>query len=73
MNIEGVLLINLDPPYLGFATDKGTLWKHSSKDELLQFLVAVDAAEAGIRLPRECQVRLPGRYSKDKLREYGLL
>ncbi len=71
--ITGMLLVNLDPPYVGFVAGDKSKWRHLSREELNRFLVEIEAAEPGHRLPQDYQVRLPGSYSVAKLTKFGLL
>ncbi|MBX9666269.1 MAG: hypothetical protein K2X93_01570 [Candidatus Obscuribacterales bacterium] len=68
-----MLLVNLDPSYVGFVAENQSKWRHLSKEELTRFLVEMEAAKPGHRLPQDYQVRLPGSYSVAKLTKFGLL
>jgi hypothetical protein len=71
--IEGTLLVNLNPPYIGFASEDVSEIKHTSTDELTKFLIDLAQAEPGTCLPREFQARISGRFSIARLSQYGLL
>jgi len=71
--IKGVLMINMNPPYAGFSTAEKSSWRHCSKDELLELLVAMNAVDSDHQLPLECQFRLTGEFPVAQLVQFGLL
>lgn len=81
--IEGILVINLDPPYMGFfekddaklAGDLPSrmLWRDCSLYELRDLLIDLEAITAPQAWPpRECILRLPVLLPRAKLVKHGL-
>lgn len=79
--IEGTLIINLDPPYIGFAhqdnyinnSQKKHSWRHCSLDEIKDLLVELQVVSSQQHWPlRECVLRLPLRVPKSVMVRLGL-
>ena len=72
--IDGILVINLDPPYAGFSSESGQFWKDCTVDELNALLIEIKGFMPGTSWPpREYVLRLPGHFSKDALAKFGLI
>lgn len=79
--VEGILVVNLDPPYIGFVQkqDKsqgkrlaGAL-KNCTANEIRQTLLELGAITPQQQWPpRECTIRVPGSYSLAVLAKLGL-
>lgn len=77
--VEGILVVNLDPPYLGFedASDtkhaRGALKNCSSLTELRQMLIELGVISAQQPWPpRDCAIRVSGSFSQTTLNKLGL-
>lgn len=72
--IDGILVINLDPPYAGFSSKYSRCIRHCTVDELCVFLNDLGHLAPGQSWPpREYILRLPGSFSKDALAKFGLI
>lgn len=80
--VEGILVVNLDPPYVGFVQNekkpgdgrkmRGAV-KNCSLIELRQTLIELGAISANQQWPpRDCAIRVPGTFSDDALAKAGL-
>jgi hypothetical protein len=80
--IEGMLIINLDPPYMGFTPTSGRQaipvdaepWRHCTHEQIRNLLLDLDVITVSDPWPlRDCILRLPIVLSKTKLVKHGLL
>jgi hypothetical protein len=81
--IEGILLVNLDPPYIGFseasqgsqkADSRVDVWRHCSVAEIKELLIDLEAILPDQPWPpRECVLRLQVSWSKEELTRLCLL
>jgi hypothetical protein len=81
--VEGILVVNLDPPYVGFvqnddkqASDhkrlRGAL-RNCTLPELRQMLLELGAISPQQQWPpRDCTIRVPGSFSAATLAKVGL-
>jgi len=79
--VEGILVVNLDPPYVGFVQKqdkqgdkkmRGAL-KNCSLQELRQTLLELGAITPQQQWPpRDCTIRFPGVFSSEALHRVGL-
>lgn len=85
--VEGILVVNLDPPYIGFVSKnsakspkspseskrlKGSL-KSCSSEELRQMLIELGAITQQQHWPpKDCTMRVPGSYPSALLEKMGL-
>lgn len=67
--IEGTLSIILDPPTLGFASDRFSILKHCSRDDVYTMLTELGVENKNLR---EYFARLRGNFSSDMLSRFGL-
>ena len=75
--IEGILTVNLDPPYCSFHSHTtGFHYLRSAEctvDEIRAILLELGAISSGQNWPmKECFVRLTGKFSEAQLAELGL-
>jgi len=81
--VEGILVVNLDPPYVGFVSQQGEVagenkrmrgaLKNCTLAELRQTLLELGAISAQQQWPpQDCTIRVPGSYSDDALARVGL-
>jgi hypothetical protein len=76
--VEGILVVNLDPPYVGFVqkNDKSKMrgkLKNCTVPELRQMLLDLGAISPQQQWPpKDCTIRLPGKYSSAALEKLGL-
>ena len=75
--IEGILTVNLDPPYCSFHSHTtGFHYIRSAEctvDEIRAILLELGAISSSQHWPmKECFVRLTGRFSEAQLGELGL-
>lgn len=72
--INGILVINLDPPYAGFSGEDGHSRKNCTVDELTALLADLGGLVPGQSWPpREFVLRVSGRFSRDALHRFGLV
>lgn len=83
--IEGTLVVNLDPPYMGFlpktsveatttSACENCIWCYCTLDQMRDFLVELDLIHPAQQLPtREYIFRLPSRLPLRTLDKHGLL
>lgn len=73
--MHGVLIINLEPSYIGFRIhDSSSCWRDCTPDEIRSLLVDLEILDTSSHWPlKELIMRLPGSYSKDILTKYGLI
>ncbi len=80
--VEGILVVNLDPPYVGFVQNenkpgdtrkkRGSV-KNCSLSELRLTLIELGAISPNQQWPpRDCAIRVPGSFSDDALAKAGL-
>jgi hypothetical protein len=81
--VEGILVVNLDPPYVGFVVQQqnkqagenkrlhGAL-KNCTLNELRQMLLELGAISPQQQWPDDCPVHFPGSYSEAALEKIGL-
>lgn len=81
--VEGILVVNLDPPYIGFVKKesmagaeskrlRGAL-KNCTANELRQLLIELGAITDKQQWPpRDCTMRVPGTYPAAILAKMGL-
>lgn len=72
-SVNGTLIVNLNPPFIGFSNEDSSEFKNLSKSELTRFLIDIADGEPGMTLPKEFQARISGDFSLQRLEEYGLL
>lgn len=80
--IEGTLVINLDPPYIGFFPNRQSQpmlcpeadsWSYCTQQQIKELLIDLDVIQANQHWPpRECILRLPIALPKVKLAKHGL-
>jgi hypothetical protein len=81
--IEGILLVNLDPPYIGFSqasqdaqpsATRIDVWRDCSVDEIRLLLIDLNAFSPDQSWPpQECVLRLPINWTKAELTRLNLL
>jgi hypothetical protein len=76
--IEGTLVVNLDPPYMGFLlnTDacENCTWCYCTLEQMRDFLVELGLIHKAQQWPpREYILRLPARLPINSLAKHGLL
>lgn len=78
--VEGMLIINLDPPYVGFTSDvkysplqKESCWHNSTEHEIKELLHELGVLQDGRTWPPEEYVaRVPVRLSGAELERLGI-
>lgn len=72
--IDGLLVINLDPPYAAFRTERDVEhWKDCTTDELRDFLIAIEALSPDQTWPpREYVLRVFGKFDAKTLAILGI-
>jgi hypothetical protein len=72
--IEGKLVVNLNPPYMGFTSEKhGEQWKNCTVNEVRSLLVELEAIIPQVQWPpRDYTVRISGQFPQQKLEKFGL-
>lgn len=72
--LKGVLIINLEPSYIGFMHSEGpSQFRDCSYDEIKELLVELGGLNTHNSWPlQEFILRLPGEYSHATLRRFGL-
>ncbi len=72
--LKGVLIINLEPSYIGFKHAEGpSNFRDCSYDEIKELLIELGVLETHNSWPlREFILRVPGEYSLSTLRRFGL-
>jgi hypothetical protein len=76
--IEGILTVNLEPPYLSFQSTAGLAGEDSLRncttEEIRSALAEFCAIEYCQNWPlKECIVRIQGNFCREKLVSFGLL
>jgi len=72
--IDGLLMINLDPPYVGFIANSSECWKNLTVEELRALLTDLGVLAPGESWPpREYMVRARGQFSSGALARFGLV
>lgn len=71
--VNGMLIVNLDPPFVGFSTEGSSEFVTLSRGELTRFLIDIAQREPGTKLPQEFQARIYGNFPLHQLTDYGLL
>ncbi|HEY9758753.1 MAG TPA: hypothetical protein V6C97_26535 [Oculatellaceae cyanobacterium] len=76
--IAGILIINLDPPYMGFAPCEqavpGESWCHCNHEQIRNLLLDLNIITINDPWPvRECFLRMPITLPKSTLLKHGLL
>ncbi|HEY9772645.1 MAG TPA: hypothetical protein V6C81_02425 [Planktothrix sp.] len=72
--IKGTLVVNLNPPYIGFTSQQdGEQWKHCTVNDVKSLLVELDAIFPQVQWPpRDCMIRVQGDFPSQKLAKFGL-
>jgi len=80
--IEGMLVINLEPPYIGFSESSDAAagsgspsyeWRHCSQDDIRDLLIELGVISTTQSWPpRECLLRLTLPVPKKALKRLGL-
>lgn len=73
--IEGLLQINLDPPYMAFhSLNNDSCGKSCTVEDVRVLLVDLNAIPPGQHWPlREFTMRLAGRFANETLQKFGLV
>lgn len=72
--LKGVLIVNLNPPYIGFKpVDSPSIVRNCTTAEIKELLVDLKIMESDSPWPlKEFILRLPGEYSRSMLTKYDL-
>lgn len=73
--IEGLLQINLDPPYIAFdSQDNGCSARSCTTEDIRALLIALNALGPGRHWPLcDFTMRLAGQFDSKTLQQFGLL
>lgn len=73
--VEGILTINVNPPYVVFCPKEGKSSIRECTAEHIRAVLADLAADVHFQHwpVKECVIRLQGNFSRDKLEKFGLL
>lgn len=73
--LHGVLIVNLEPSYIGFKqSDSPCLWRSCTQDEIKDLLIELGLVEVESRWPlQEFILRLPGEFSQSTLKRHFLI
>lgn len=71
--VNGILAINLDPPYASFSSEHSHCLKNCTVEELRALLIDLQSLKPQQSWPpREYVLRLPGNFARETLVKFGL-
>lgn len=80
--LKGLLVVNLDPPYIGFlpearaeasSSSQSDVWCYCTHEQIRDLLLDLHVMSVHDRWPlRECILRLPITWSRANLAKHGL-